>query len=388
MNLKETNSTIGSLAAVATWGIVFGICLYWLPSAAPEIKAYSALIIFLFLFYIGCFLAIVRQLIPQDSKALFYGTVVAQLVSAFGLMLLLPINFLPILTIIWVSILPHVTTLKRSMMIMLAVVILWFVLYAIRWDEKNVWFTALLYSTFHLFAVFMNYETVKAEKASQEAIRLNKELQATQHLLSEASRQNERTRIARDLHDLLGHHLTALIINLQVASHLTDGEAKDKVEQCHSLAKLLLSDVREAVSTLRENQQLEFTKMLDLMCEQVPKLKIHRDIQTKISLEQMDIAKALLSCAQEAITNSLKHANATDFWISLIESDDNDNIELVLRDNGQASGAIKLGNGLKGMKERVQELSGDFAYTIENHSLVIKISLPKQASASTPTNKE
>ena len=384
MKLKETNSTFGSLAAIATWGIVFGICLYWLPSAAPEIKAYSLLIIFLFLFYIGCFLTLVRQLIPQDSKALFYGTIVAQLVSAFALMLLLPINFLPILTIIWVSILPHITTLKRSMLIMLAVVILWFVLYAIRWDERNVWFSALLYSTFHLFAVFMNYETVKAEKASQEAIRLNKELQATQQLLSEASRQNERTRIARDLHDLLGHHLTALIINLQVAGHLTEGEAKDKVEQCHSLAKLLLSDVREAVSTLRENQQLEFAKMLDLMCDQVPRLKIHKAIHTEISLEEMDIAKALLSSTQEAITNSLKHSNASDFWIELSKIDDK--IILSLRDNGQVSGAIKLGNGLTG--ERIEELGGQFDYSVENQSLVIKMSLPKQAPVSIPTEKE
>ncbi|MCW8880595.1 MAG: histidine kinase [Kangiellaceae bacterium] len=374
MRIANKSIGLGEVAAVGTWSIVFGIVLYWLPNSTPEIKSNSWLIVTLFIAYIVCFISIIRDDLLPPGIIYKYAAIVLQLLCAFGLMLLIPIDFLPILTIIWVSILPHMTSLKRSMLIMFAVVTLWFVLYSIRWENKNVIFYGLLYSTFHFFAVFMNFETVKAEKASLEAQRLNKELQATQHLLSEASRQNERTRIARDLHDLLGHHLTALIINLQVASHLSQGQARDKVEQCHSLAKLLLSDVREAVSTLRENQHLDFEKMLALMIEKVPKLNIHCQIEAGFSLEQIELAKALLSCIQEAITNSLRHSGASELWITLKTYDDE--LFLELYDNGQLNKKFTPGNGLSGMQERVAEFNGQMTTSRVQSALKIDIGIP------------
>lgn len=379
MKIVKKPIELGEVAAVGTWAVVFGIVLTWLPNAAPAIKSLSWLIIALFLIYIACFLAIIRgQPSIQGTHHLFV-LVVVQVLCAFALMLILPLNFLPILTIIWVSVLPHIMSLKRALFIMVAVICLWFSLYHWRWEDSNVLYMGLLYFTFHFFAIFMSYETVKAEKATLEAQRLNKELQATQHLLSEASRQNERTRIARDLHDLLGHHLTALIINLQVANHLSEGEAKEKVAQCHSLAKLLLSDVREAVSTLRENQSLDFSKVLALMIEQVPRLKIHCHLESGFSLEQLDLAKALLSCIQEAITNSLKHSGASDFWINLKTV--NNEIHLELYDNGQLNKQFTPGNGIIGMKERVNELSGQFETSQHHNGLKISINVPLNASA-------
>jgi replicative DNA helicase len=59
------------------------------------------------------------------------------------------------------------------------------------------------------------------------------------------------------LHDLLGHHLTALSLNLEVAGHLAQGKAQEHVNQAHTLAKLLLSDVREAVSRLRDDDAID-----------------------------------------------------------------------------------------------------------------------------------
>ncbi|WP_196139882.1 sensor histidine kinase [Aliikangiella sp. G2MR2-5] len=221
----------------------------------------------------------------------------------------------------------------------------------------------------------MNYETRRSEIATDEAKRLNKELEATQTLLTEATRQNERTRIARELHDLLGHHLTALIINLQVAGRMTDGEAKSKVEQCHALAKLLLSDVREAVSALRENQQLDFDKMLKAMCDSLPGLTVHRQIRYQFNLEQMNIAKALFSVIQEALTNSLRHANATEFWVDLKQNKPS-NLVLELYDNGSAGVDIKQGNGLTGMRERIQELNGCMHINRLKNALKISIEIP------------
>lgn len=377
MNIKKTVFTLPEAAAVGTWAIVFGICLYWLPHASPDIKADTPYIVAFFIVYLACFLTLVRQDRLRDRPVFCVSVLVIQLLSAFLIMWLLPMDFLPILTIVWVSMLPHFTSLRKSFLIMLVVIIAWFWLDTIFWDKKDGFFRALLYATFHFFAVFMNYHTRVAEDASLQAQELNKELQATQHLLTEASRQNERTRIARDLHDLLGHHLTALIINLQVVSRLSDGEAKNKIEQCHSLAKLLLSDVRDAVSTLRENQELDFQKMVELLIVNTPKLKIHSKVDNNFNLEDLDLAKALLSCIQEALTNSLRHSGATEFWLNL--TSDQQQLQLTMYDDGQVRQQFKPGNGLKGMRERVESFQGQLELQRYRQGLKLQISIPKQS---------
>src|SRR3546814_18990264 len=99
-------------------------------------------------------------------------------------------------------------------------------------------------------------------QARDEQRRLNAELRATRALLAESARVNERTRISRELHDLLGHHLTALSLNLEVASHITEGKAHDHVGQAHTLARLLLSDVREAGRQHRGNDAIAMSATL------------------------------------------------------------------------------------------------------------------------------
>ena len=83
---------------------------------------------------------------------------------------------------------------------------------------------------FNIFALFMINTANTERQAKERANQLNCELIATQKLLSQASKQAEWVRIARNIHDLLGHHLTALTINSQVATRITQGEAKEKMK--------------------------------------------------------------------------------------------------------------------------------------------------------------
>ena len=376
MKMKLPTISLSELGAIGTWGVVLGVSLYFVTQMNESIQANMPWIFGLFILYIGCFLLITRETFITHIRGLVYAVIVVQLLTIYALVFTAPFEFYAILSIIWVSILPHFFTVQRSILIMLVIVVSWFSLFAWVWERQNVYIQGLLFLTFHFFAIMMSHQTQAAEKATEESNRLNKELQATQQLLAEASKQNERTRIARDLHDLLGHHLTAMIINLQVATHLTDGEAKGKIEQCHSLAKLLLSDVREAVSTLRENQSLDFPVMVNLLAENTPQLKVHSKIDALIQLDDLALAKGLLSIIQESITNSLRHSGASNFWIQLTEA--NNKLHLTLHDDGRIKGKLVEGNGIRGMQERVAEFAGQLKLDQSQKSLKMLISIPHQ----------
>ena len=114
-----------------------------------------------------------------------------------------------------------------------------------------------------LFPFIASLLALKQVKARGELRRVNSELLATQSLLAENTRIAERVRISRELHDLVGHHLTALTLNLEVASHITTDKAREHVDQAASIARLLLSDVREVVSDMRRDDQVDLRRALE-----------------------------------------------------------------------------------------------------------------------------
>lgn len=197
-----------------------------------------------------------------------------------------------------------------------------------------------------------------SEKMDRDALmRRNDELAATQHLLSEASRQNERLRIARNIHDLVGHHVTALSINLEALSHKVEGETKTSIEQTHHVAKELLSKVRAAVSEYRMDVALPVEEILSGLTSHSSNLNIELDLQDNLVIRDAAIAEVILRSAQEMVTNTLKHAGASSLFIQL--SHKNDTLRMTGIDDGQGSHKVIEGNGLQGMRERVEELGGE-----------------------------
>jgi signal transduction histidine kinase len=194
-------------------------------------------------------------------------------------------------------------------------------------------------------------------EARDEQRRLNAELRATRALLAESSRLGERMRISRELHDLVGHHLTALSLNLEVASHLVGGQAQEHVRQAQSVAKLLLSDVREVVSQLREDDSIDLSGALHTLIEGVPGLKIHLDLPPRFTIDDPRRAQVLLRCAQEIITNAVRHAGARNLWLGFERTIDGQ-LAIHARDDGRGSAQFRQGNGLNGMRERLSQFGG------------------------------
>ncbi|MFC3551140.1 sensor histidine kinase [Lysobacter cavernae] len=217
-------------------------------------------------------------------------------------------------------------------------------------------------------------------EAREEQRRLNAELRATRALLGESVRVNERTRISRELHDLLGHHLTALSLNLEVAGHLSEGRVKEHVQQAHTLARLLLTDVREAVSQLREGGAIDLSAALLPLAENVPALDIHMDIEAPLMLDEPERAHVLLRCTQEIITNAVRHAGARNLWINARRQ--NDCITMHARDDGHGAANLVTGNGLRGMRERLAQHGGDLKIeTRPQAGFSLQLTLPASAAA-------
>lgn len=215
---------------------------------------------------------------------------------------------------------------------------------------------SLLYAGFSTFVFVTGYVAKLQASAREDQRRLNAELRATRTLLAENSRVGERLRISREVHDLLGHHLTALSLNLEVAGHLTEGLAQEHVKQSHALAKLLLADVREAVSEMRHGGSIDIAAAIEPLLQSVPNLHIEFKADQDLRLDDASLAQVVLRCVQELITNTIKHAGARKLELTLQKLDNL--LILKAEDDGSGASMAKLGNGLQGMKERVSALNG------------------------------
>jgi signal transduction histidine kinase len=223
---------------------------------------------------------------------------------------------------------------------------------------------ASLYTAFSMLGFVASMVASQQAEEREVQRRLNSELRATRALLAESTRIAERMRIARELHDLIGHHLTALSLNLEVASHLSNEAASVHVRKAQSTARLLLADVREAVSELRQDDAIDLTQALQSLIDGVPSLQVHLTTPPRFSVEDPRRAQVLLRCVQEIITNTAKHAGARNLWLTFAYDDEN-LLGLNARDDGRGTAAILPGNGLSGMRERLAEFGGNVSVESE-----------------------
>ena len=375
MDMRKRLENLQLGAGLLTWALVTGLAVWMVVS--NELDQYSIpLMLALALANLASMLIVASQSenVTLVQKRLAHAV---QVVSVLTLGWLVPFGFLPIYTIIWIAMGSSLYSERTQWIHLIGVTFAWYVIMQFSWQDVSGFFSASLYGTFHLFAVLTARVAHSAETARERAEFLNSELLATQHLLSEASRQSERTRIARDLHDLLGHHLTALSINLQIAERLADGEAKDKIAESRALARLLLSDVRDAVSTLREESEVDFAQAVRLLVERVPQLDVNLDIEEGLAIDEFEIAESLLRCIQEALTNTLRHSGASRSWIRLWREDGD--VHLEIHDNGKQKGELVEGNGFAGMRERLARLKGRLNVETIDHALRLHVTIPESA---------
>ncbi len=320
-------------------------------------------------FLMGC-------IIDSKKYAAHIVLLFVQLISAFAITFLINTNVAMALFIQLISQLVFYIRFKWCMIIIFILTVVIYLILEFYWGRGQALSTAGLIGVFMFFIAVSNYYAVEECSAKEMLSTTNRELVATQLLLTETTRQSERIRIARNIHDLVGHHLTALSINLEVASHLTDGKAKEQIDKAHSISKLLLSDVREAVSEIRDNEKINLSESLRSLVAGIPKLTVDMNIADNLEVRDAKLADVILRCVQEALTNSLKHADASKIKIDINMLDNG--IIVGIKDNGIGlKDPLKAGNGLTGMKERVASVNGQVNIkSADQQGFSININLP------------
>lgn len=209
----------------------------------------------------------------------------------------------------------------------------------------------------------------------------NASLVATQAMLAETARCGERARIARDLHDAVGHHLTALNLHLDLALRQAGSSAPESLRTSRELSRSLLSEVRVVVSSERCEQRIELGAAIATMCAGIPVPAIRLQVDPQLEITSPALAHALFFCTQEALTNAVRHSGASHVAIDLCCA--RGQVRLTVSDNGHGAGGAPEGNGMRGMRERVAEQEGQLQVgaPASGGGFSIDISLPLMRGA-------
>jgi len=219
----------------------------------------------------------------------------------------------------------------------------------------------------------------------------NSRLQEYSAQVEELSVIRERNRIAREIHDTLGHALTLLSVQLETATQLEargDPRLHEELLQARQVAKACLTEVRHSVEALRPDDasagtlQEQLRKLVAEFETTCPETGITLDLEEATHPLNPEVCLTLYRCAQEALTNIRKHAHATKVLLRLSTSDGEvRQVELTVLDNGQgcepSHEQSASGFGLRGMRERVALLDGTLqAGPQPGHGWRVEVVLP------------
>lgn len=229
------------------------------------------------------------------------------------------------------------------------------------------------------FAFCVGWLAAREARQRRALAQANARLQAAQRELAAKSRLDERLHLSRELHDSLGHHLVALHLQLDLAQRAPQPERQGHVVAGAQIARGMLGEVRRVVSTLREEPPPDLRAELRALEAALPEPQLHVDCAADAGALPPAHAHALLRCLQEGVNNTLRHAGAHNLWVALTTADDG--TTLSLRDDGAGAEAVQPGNGLTGMRERIEGLGGSLRVRSgRGQGFAIEVRLPPQVT--------
>jgi signal transduction histidine kinase len=219
-----------------------------------------------------------------------------------------------------------------------------------------------------LLSLQLLIDRILAEKQAKEELAIaNQQIRSYALKAEENGSLQERNRIAREIHDSLGHSLTALNLHLEMAlkfSQIQPEKSREVLTEAKRLGSIALKDVRQSVSTLRSDplQKLDLSTAIYKLANE---FKLSNQILPVCDLDipsnlPQPIATTIYRIIQEALTNISKHAQASQVTIEIQTLSTNLKLQIIDNGCGFIPNHNLTGFGLQGMRERVLSLQGEF----------------------------
>jgi two-component system, NarL family, sensor histidine kinase DesK len=191
-----------------------------------------------------------------------------------------------------------------------------------------------------------------------QKIRANSKLQLAHEEIEQLAKLAERERIARDLHDVLGHTLSVIVLKSELAGRLIAGDperSKVEITDVEQIARKALGEVREAIRGYRAEGLAAEIKRAQSTLDAAGVTLIREEKPPALKPAEETVMSLVL---REAVTNVVRHAQASQCVMRFTTQDGK--TALVVEDDGRG-GVREEGNGLRGMRERIEALGGRFA---------------------------
>ena len=345
-----------NLAAYVAWGAI-GLELWrTAPSSTGLLPGDSARLVASVLHAVFLALFLLRQLLCA-RPATQLAAVLAQVAVAMAMVALTRAGTPPILLVIALAQLAAMLPLRALALAFVAINAAMYAIYRGLWQMSWPEMSTALHASFQLFAMATAWYASTAERSRDALAAVNAELLATRSLLAESARDSERLRLARELHDVAGHTLTALKLNLRALQRKPELAAEAQLALCASLADGLLGDIRGLVQQMRLHDGVELGEMVQRLAAPFPKPKLHLELEPGLRVASLEQAEAVLRTVQEALTNAARHGGAENLWLHVHRQDARVHVDI--RDDGRGGrGELRFGNGLTGMRERLEAVGG------------------------------
>ncbi|MEU6073615.1 histidine kinase [Micromonospora sp. NPDC047074] len=312
----------------------------------------------LFVVTLGAALGAVAEWGRPSRRWTAYGIAVA---AGWGVVATAPrAGMLPILLVVIASLGPEAVRLPVNLLVVaLNTAVITLTVSRVRDGLVEPLTAGVFYGLIQIATTFSVTAVLREQQHRRELTRAHVELRAASLLLAGSARTAERLRISRELHDLLGHQLTVLTLELEAARHRAGDPAREHVERAGRVAREVLADVRDTVSALRAEPAADLAAALRDVGRDIPGLDVTVEVGEDVEVNEEQTA-ALVRAVQEIITNALRHAYARELGVTIVR--DGDAIRLTAADDGQGARDVVPGNGLRGLAERFAALGGEIAY--------------------------
>lgn len=256
---------------------------------------------------------------------------------------------------------------------------------------QTIWTNILSFMAGQIFVIIFTQAIVdeetarlKVENLANELMRANNQLRDYAGKVEELTLTKERNRLAREIHDGLGHSLTTINMQIKASRAVMEKnaeKAKEMLDSAQKITRDALEEVRDSIFAIRtssENPIRLEDQLKQLISHSEPsgirvKFKVigqARDLSPKIEY-------TLYRTAQESLSNVLKHSRATRAWVTLDFSLPK-TTRLTIRDDGIGAEQLEEGYGMKGLRERVHLVNGKVAFeTSRGRGVSVTIEVPE-----------